>query len=323
MKKILISDTHFGVKQNSLTWLKYQMSFLNNQLMSFIKDLKLQKEEVILYHLGDLFDSRSSISPYVAYNIKKCFEEINKLCDIVIIGGNHDYYSPEDDSIDSIHMTLSENEGFHPTIITQNLFVLNEDLFIPWYKYDSTKEIENTIVKNRIKRVFCHNDLTHIDEEHKRLFKNVEVYSGHIHTPCNTNNLHTLGSTYPLTFADCNSLRGFYVLDDDKLTFYPNKESMRFWRLKNEEIFDCDYIKKDDYVELYINNNLLTNDDYASRIKELSKSFHNLNVIPVSEVKESEEIVDFNNYNIEDVCKEYIPKELYDKFQKILDKAQL
>ena len=39
MKTIIFTDTHFGVKQNSITWFKSQKKFIEEQLMPYIKSL--------------------------------------------------------------------------------------------------------------------------------------------------------------------------------------------------------------------------------------------------------------------------------------------
>lgn len=321
MKKILISDTHFGVKNNSTTWFNHQKDFIYKQLIPHISTLK---EDVVLYHLGDVFDSRSSINPYIASQVRQIFVDLSHVCDeIFVIGGNHDYYSPNEDenNVNSLDLILSDIEGV--CLLTKGFYVEKPDLFIPWFRYEDVDEIEKIIKDYDIKNVFCHADLPHMDFNHQRMFKNVNVYSGHIHTPEVKGNLHTLGSTYPLTFADCNAERGFYVLEDDKLTFYPNKYCINFYRFKNEEIFDAlDKVKSDDYIELYIDQNLLFNDDYTEKIKEISKIVHNTNIVPVNQQSVNEDIESFEDYNIESICKESIPEELKVKFEKVIEKSQ-
>ena len=315
--KVLISDTHFGVKQNSLTWLNSQLQFVYNQLIPFCQN---QKEKVDIYHLGDVFDSRSSINPFIASKVRKAFKDLTRVVnDIVIIGGNHDYYSPVDDSVDNINIVLHEDDEFKPKIVTKDFYHLDKDLFIPWYKYEDLEGIENQLVTYDIERVFVHADITMIDEKHKEIFKNVQVYSGHIHTPNHCRNLHTLGSTYALTFADCNSFRGFYTLQDKELTFVPNKYSIRFFRLYDDEIFEDHKLNKNDYIELYISQDNLIRDKYTERIRDLLSTYKNCIVIPKDSkvVDESFEGVDL--YNIEELCRQCIPDELREKFLSILE----
>ena len=330
MKTILISDTHFGVKNNSMTWFRHQYDFIYKQLIPFIK---AQTEPVRLYHLGDVFDSRSSINTFIAQHIKQLF---NDLCEAVgeggvyVICGNHDYYSPveQEYNVNTPQLLLGEieNKYQHFHIIDKETYIVNDnhDMLVPWFKYDRIEELSKNIDSYRPIRIFCHSDLTHIDPDHKKLFKDIAVYSGHIHTPEFYKNLHTIGSTYSLTFADCNSERGFYVLNDNNLLeFFPNKHSIHFWRFKNNEVFDClEKSKPDDYVELYIDQKLLLSDEYVNVVKEISRQIHNLNVIPISEELTLTESVDFESYNIESICRENIPEGLRDKFNIVLEKTQ-
>ena len=306
--EILISDTHFGVKQNSITWLNSQLQFIHDQLIPFcIK----QTEPINIYHLGDVFDSRSSINPLIATSVREAFKSLAKIVNkIVVIGGNHDYYSPSDDSINNIDIVLHEDEEFKPILVTRDFYRLDKDLFIPWYKYEDLEGIKNQLSTYNIERVFVHADIVMIDDEHKEIFKNVQVYSGHIHTPNHFKNLHTLGSTYALTFADCNAERGFYTLQDKKLTFIPNKSSIKFFRFYNEEIFKSIQLNKNDYIELYINQDNLIREEYVEKVRELINTYHNCTILPKS-VKVSEDTFEsVDMYNIEELCRQCIPDEL-------------
>ena len=55
MKDILITDTHFGAYNNSMTWWKHQADFIYNQFIPFVK----AQGDCNIIHLGDLLDIRS------------------------------------------------------------------------------------------------------------------------------------------------------------------------------------------------------------------------------------------------------------------------
>ena len=91
MIDVLFTDTHFGWKNNSMTWLNSQMNFIYNQFIPTIKKLST-KDDVRVIHLGDVFDSRSTISTYVASKVVQAFKDIRKWCDeFIIVCGNHDF----------------------------------------------------------------------------------------------------------------------------------------------------------------------------------------------------------------------------------------
>ena len=55
---VLFTDTHFGVKNNSMTWLNSQLNFIYKQFIPDLQELKKQGHDITLIHLGDVFDSR-------------------------------------------------------------------------------------------------------------------------------------------------------------------------------------------------------------------------------------------------------------------------
>lgn len=324
MKTVILSDTHFGIKQNSVTWMNSQIDFLYNEFIPFIKHLK-EKDTVQVIHCGDMFDSRSSINPFIATNVRKAFIKISNECEVYVIAGNHDFYSPNEDDISALSLTLSYIPHLH--IIQRSIEGLldkeqnnTECLLVPWYEFEKYDVLKDYIESNKPKYIFCHTDLTRLSPEYKSLLKGITVFSGHIHSPQKDKNLITLGSTYPLTFADSNSDRGFYILDNDtqELVFVKAKNVIKFWRFYDKEIFDIDVTKvKNDYIELYVNKINLTNEEYTERISYLTSKIHNIVVVPNSEIKKNVETVEFTNYNIEEICKANVPKNLQKKFEQI------
>ena len=84
MIDVLFTDTHFGWKNNSMTWLNSQMNFIYKQFIPTIKKLS-KKEPVRVIHLGDVFDSRSTISTYVATKVVEAFKDIRSVCNEFVI----------------------------------------------------------------------------------------------------------------------------------------------------------------------------------------------------------------------------------------------
>lgn len=313
MKTIIITDTHFGIKQNSITWLNSQTDFIKKQLLPYIKQYK--KEEVRLVHLGDVFDSRSSISTLIASRVVEIFTELyNNVSEFIIIGGNHDYYSPNSDQINTIDLILGD-VGIN--IITKTSYKSNHDLFVPWFCWN---EAINNIPKD-IKRIFAHADIvTEQPETH-----GVDIYSGHMHTPKINGHYKNLGSCFYLTFNDATGIRGFYELDEnDNLKFIENKTSIRFWRLYDSDILkDLSYIDKDDYVELYISQENLLLKEYNNKIQEIGCKVRNCKTIPnISQnIEYSKE--DIGNFDINSMISLTIPDHLKNKFKIIENSADL
>ena len=72
MIDVVFTDTHFGWKNNSMTWLNSQLDFIYNQFIPHIKLLSTQ-DAVRVIHCGDVFESRSTISTYVASKVVQAF----------------------------------------------------------------------------------------------------------------------------------------------------------------------------------------------------------------------------------------------------------
>lgn len=328
----IITDTHFGVKQNSTTWLNSQLDFMYKQLIPHIQqciDSELYNE-IRLIHLGDVFDSRSTISTFVATKVVELFTKLSSMCEVRIVAGNHDFYSPNSDEVDSLNLLL-KNTG---AILHTKDFEMNRipntkeyELFIPWYKWgydliDSMMQYHGKEIVN----VFTHADIVSERIPFTFLNKETRVFSGHIHIPSIKKNLYNLGSCYAINFADANQERGYYTMvDNGKPEFYPNKLSIRFWKLYNEDIFNkkkVNNITGNDYVELYISQTNMVDPKYLEKINEIACSLRNVWIIPQTEELLNEDIEKFEGYDIEKIAMSMIPEELKDKFEMVLNSAQ-
>lgn len=328
----IITDTHFGVKQNSITWLNSQMDFMYKQLLNHIQ-MCVESElyhKVRLIHMGDVFDSRSTISTLVATRVVELFTELCKWCEVIIIAGNHDFYSPNSDEVDTLTLLL-KNTG--ATLYTKDLVkniipgTKTYEMFVPWYKWgDDTIDSMMKCHGGDIVNVFAHNDIVNEPIPFTHLSKETRLFSGHIHTPSFKKNLYNMGSCFALNFADSNQERGYYVMvDNGDPKFYCNNCSIKFWRLYNEEIFNekkSNSIRPGDYVELYISQTNMADSKYIEKINEYTSKQKNIWVIPQTEEMAGDDLEKFEGYDIEKITKKMIPDELKDKFNMVLNSHQ-
>ena len=310
MIDVLFTDTHFGWKNNSMTWLNSQMNFIYKQFIPTIKKLS-KKEPVRVIHLGDVFDSRSTISTYVATKVVDAFKDIRSVCnEFVIVCGNHDFYSPNSDTVNTVTLLLN---NIDITIVDQDMYETDNHAFVPWYVY------ENGEFTTDAKYIFCHADIVNGVIPVGCIGKS--VFSGHIHTPLcrNSKGLYNLGSCYSLNFADANSTRGFYVIENDKVQFIPNKESINFYRFYNDEILNknIDSLNTNDYIEIYVSEINMSKDDYITPIKKFTDRFTHLWIIPQVVSNTSATGEDFKEYDIEAIMADMIPDDLQHFFEKV------
>jgi hypothetical protein len=122
-----------------------------------------------------------------------------------------------------------------------------------------------------------------------------------------------------LNFADANSTRGFYVIENDKVQFIPNKESINFYRFYNDEILnkDIDSLNTNDYIEIYVSEINMSKDDYITAIKKFTDRFTHLWIIPQVVSNTSATGEDFKEYDIEAIMADMIPDDLQHFFEKV------
>ena len=316
MINVIFTDTHFGWKNNSMTWLNSQMDFIYKQFIPEIKRLS-KNESVRVIHCGDVFDSRSTISTYVATKVVQAFKDIRSVCeDFVIVCGNHDFYSPNSDTVNTVRLFMSNMDI---KIVDTQLYETVNCAFVPWYVWQEGN------FETDASYVFTHTDLLH--DEIPDSCRDKMIMSGHIHTPRydERRGRHNLGSCYSLNFADANQKRGYYILKNGQLSFEPNKVSINFYRFYNEDILKTDISKLNcnDYIELYISETDMVKESYIEAIKRFTEKFTHIWIIP-QVVALSENInEDFKGYDIEAIMENSIPEDLSELFDKIKHKLTL
>lgn len=322
--KILLSDTHFGVRNNSVNWLNSQLRFFEKQLIPAIKQYKKEGKRVHLYHLGDMFDSRSSINPMILYKVNCLFNKIIAACDrVVIIGGNHDYYSPIESSFNVNSIDAMDLTG-NVAILSNQSLAAEYEIFIPWFEFHNNETLQRTLSEHpECNIIYTHTDLMHLTADQQAILGDRTVVSGHIHTPCMLPKRLTLGSCFALTFADANQERGYYVFEDndiEHIKFFANQHSIKFHRLHGEDAVNestIEKIRKNDYVEVYISNVEFTKHEYTEAISKLNDSC-TCNLIISNEDTKVLSDTYIRDFDIVDVCRQYIPEHLKEKFDKVV-----
>jgi DNA repair exonuclease SbcCD nuclease subunit len=313
MINVIFTDTHFGWKNNSMTWLNSQMDFIYKQFIPEIKRLS-NHESVRVIHCGDVFDSRSTISTYVATKVVQAFKDIRSVCEeFIIVCGNHDFYSPNSDTVNTVKLFMSNMDI---KIVDTKLYETRDYAFVPWYVWNEGN------FETDANYVFTHTDLIH--DPIPDSCRDKMIMSGHIHTPQYREHLsrYNLGSCYSLNFADANQKRGYYILKQGQLSFEPNKVSINFYRFYNEEILNINLNSLDvnDYIELYVSETNMSKEDYINAIKGFTERFSHLWIIPQVVEYSGQIDEDFKGYDIEAIMENSIPNDLITFYNKIKDK---
>lgn len=255
----MITDTHFGVRNNSTEWLDIMKEYFYDFFIPLLKREK--KEGDFLIHLGDVFDSRHSLNLLVMNDGMSIFEEISKIMPVVIILGNHDIYRKNSNEVNSVkilkwvpNITVLEE----PCVIKASGKKL---LMMPW-RAGHEEELE-CIKSNPADFMFCHTEMqglqfnksttieSGLDSKEMKAFR--KVYAGHIHYAQKKGNFRMLGCPYPMTRSDINNEKGVWCLDleTEEEHYYPNTLSPKFIRIIFEKVLE---MEEDEARDFFKNN---------------------------------------------------------------------
>ena len=268
MKIALITDTHFGARNDSLLFLDFFRKFYENIFFPTLKERGITE----IIHLGDVVDRRKFINYKTLNSMKDILfyplKEMN--ANIKVIVGNHDIYYKNTLKVNSMEELTKGMD--HVTVYSDPCEVpLTKDhkvLFVPWICADNEDETRELIEKTRTKVAFGHLQIEGI-EQHKgsfaieghsmSMFKAFQrVFSGHFHHRSTTGNVTYLGNPYEITWSDYNDKRGFHIYDTEtmEVEFIENPYSMFHKIYYNDEKNDYgDFSRyQDTYVKIIIEN---------------------------------------------------------------------
>ena len=233
MKILLITDQHFGVRNDNQHFIQHYKKFYSEIVIPFIKASKI--DTVIA--LGDTFDKRRSVN-FMSLNEAKemWFTPLENMgVTMHMLTGNHDIYYKNTLRVNAPREVLGEygNITVHDSPATIDFDGLHI-LLLPWICDDNRDRSFREIQDSSASVCMGHLELNgfeahpgHVMEGgmDKSIFKKFDkVFSGHYHMKSNKDNIYYLGNPYQLYWNDYASKRGFHVLDTDtlKTTFYRN-----------------------------------------------------------------------------------------------------
>lgn len=269
MKVAIITDQHFGARNDSIQCLDYYENFYKN---IFFPKLKEEDINHILI-LGDTFDRRKFINFNTLARAKKMFFDVayNNGILITMIAGNHDTYYKNTNDVNSPELTLSEYSNIVIVTRPETVEIHGTPIcFLPWICADNYTDSMNEIKNTKADLCMGHLEISGFAmyrgvESHDGLSKDSfskfdMVFSGHYHHRSNNGNIYYLGNPYELTWQDYKDPRGFHIFDlnSRKLDFIENTYSL-FERFEYDDtLFDPDGIDTsfvtDKYVKIIVIN---------------------------------------------------------------------
>jgi len=290
MKLALITDLHFGARNDSQTFARYFERFYRE---TFFPELERRGIKHVV-DLGDTFDRRKYISYVSLKSAKEMF--FNPLIDggyqLHCIVGNHDSVYKNTIELNSIDLLLSDYNNITTWSRPGTYNIEDFKVFVvPWICAENKEETFLLADKTDAQVCFGHLELDGY-EMNKGYFiregwddqwlKKFEIVcSGHYHTRQSRNNVNYLGCPYEITWNDFEDQKGFHIFDTDtrELEFIPNPFNMFHKIWYDDEGWDFDAVAKeaktftqyeDCYVKVVIKNKINTHlyDHYIERLEK-------------------------------------------------------
>ena len=237
MKVAIITDTHWGARNDSLNFIDYYEKFYRD---TFFPTLDKEGIDTVLM-LGDTFDRRKYIN-FVTWNKAKSiyFDQLAKRnIQTYILVGNHDTSYKNTNKINSPDLLLREYTNIQvidepTTIDVKDTAICMMPWICPENYSDSIQTIKETDAEIcmghlEISGFAMHRGMKSEEGLSRDLFRKFDmVFSGHYHHRSTQDNISYLGNPYELTWQDYGDPRGFHIFDlsDRTLEFVENTNIM-------------------------------------------------------------------------------------------------
>lgn len=272
MKIALITDIHFGARNDNKKIADFQEKFYKNVFFPYLDEHNIDT----VVDLGDTFDRRKFINFVSLDRAKKMFFDPLAERNITVhaLVGNHDSFYKNTLEINSMDLLAGSYNNINIISSPQTVNFNGLDiLMLPWICSSNEKEIFEMCAETTSQVVFGHLELSgyqmyrgqsiYHGMDDKWLKKFDVVCTGHYHTKSTTGNIHYLGCPYEMTWADYDDQKGFHIFDTDtrELTFISNPYSM-FYKIhyNDTDITAADVVTldmsmyKDCFVKVIIKN---------------------------------------------------------------------
>lgn len=246
MKIAIITDTHFGCRNDVSHFLDHQEKFFDKIFFPKLKEYNIDT----IIHLGDVFDRRKYINfATLAQSRKFFFDKITNYT-TYMIPGNHDTFYRNTNELNSISLLLNEYKNikflFDPTTIELNGLKI---CMIPWICSENftrcISEMNTTSAEICMGHFEIQGFLMHAGGTKSTnglpisTFKKFDkLLTGHYHHRSKGDNIYYLGSPYEMTWMDYADRRGFHIFDTEtrELEFVYNPFTM-FMKIEYDESY--------------------------------------------------------------------------------------
>ena len=235
MRIALITDTHWGVRNDSPIMHNHMKKFLDETFFPYIDGNNITH----IIHLGDLVDRRKYINYITAKRLREDFLIPLQKRNITmhLIAGNHDTFYKNTNEVNALkELIVGKYDNVH--VYDSNPIEIFPDgrplLLLPWICDENKQATLQAIEKSKAPIAIGHLELAgyemhrgQINEhgDNPKIFDKFDlVLSGHYHTRSSSGNVHYLGTPVQYTWSDYGDTKGFHILDTAtrSIEFIPN-----------------------------------------------------------------------------------------------------
>ncbi len=229
-----MTDTHFGARNDSLSFSDYFFKFYDECFFPYIAEHNVKQ----VVHLGDIVDRRKYINFVILNRMKRQFifrlRDMGVALDVII--GNHDVPYRNTNKINAMN-ELFGSSGNYPTFHSEPTVIEFDGtpiMLMPWINSSNYSDAIDAINVTQSKILFGHLEIQGFEMLRgiindqgltTNVFDKFEiVYSGHFHHKSTQENITYLGAPYEITWSDYQDPRGFHIFDTEthKLEFIQN-----------------------------------------------------------------------------------------------------
>ena len=258
MKTAVLTDTHFGARNDNIAFSSYFTKFYENIFFPYLKEHNIKK----LIHMGDVFDRRKFVNYKSLYDAKCMFFDPMAKNDIEchMLAGNHDTFYKTTNEINSPALLLKEYSNIttysNPCELT---YCDSTFIMMPWLCKENYEGAVELINNTKCDLMFGHLEVNGFEMIRgqfcaegldRKLFDKFDmVFSGHFHHKSDNGTIYYLGNPYQTNWMDYKDPRGFHMFDFEtrELTFIENPYEMFHKYFYNDLEWTVETVQAEDF----------------------------------------------------------------------------
>ena len=262
MKIAIVTDTHFGARNDNQNFNEYFYKFYEN---TFFPTL-VERGITTCVHMGDVVDRRKYISYRTAHDFRKRFiEKFQELgIDLHIIIGNHDTYYKNTNEVNSMEELVGTDRFkiySEPEIVEFDGLPI---LLMPWINANNYDKSIKALSETKADILMGHLEVNGFEMHRgqfadgsydKDLFHRFDtVFSGHYHHKSDDGQIFYLGTPYEIMWNDWDDPKGFHIFDTETRELERIVNPYTIFKKIYYDDSDKDYSKEDveQYKEHYV-----------------------------------------------------------------------